>query len=236
MTEYAMRLHEMMSHTEKNHDAAAAACHMILEVPEAEQTELFYRFLLEFKYGDSDESQPAKPYFSEADTSLYYPVCQGLLQDWFKELQADARDEDAFHAALWQKIRELTNKPLQAMMAAVCAESLDLPYLSPSRLRLGAELTPEAFKAAVHALEPKVTQMIQHILNQESPHVAQDVAAFLPLLEACADRQEVVVLLSAIVLGLYEKIQLAEVKKMLRTAADRALDKMIRETMEEYDG
>lgn len=232
MTEHALRLHELMSHANKSRDVASPACRIILEAPAAEQGDLFHRFLLASKYEESDGNRIVIPCFSQEDTDLYHPACQELLTKWLRELQTEQDDEDRFYDALWQRIRDLSNPTLRAMMAAVCAESPLLPHIPPARLQQG-RLTPEAFKEATHALDPKLTLTLLHIMNQDTTYLSEDAASLLPLLDACADQQEKVVFLSAAVLGLHEKIRMTELQKMILSI--KGPDKLSRKDRDRFD-
>ena len=236
MTEHAKQLHELISHAPFSRDVAAAACRILFDAPEAEQPDLFCRFLLGYKYTKTDGSMQIEPYFTQEDMDLYHNVCLQLLDQWTEELQAVYSDEKEFHRALWQKIRTLSNQKLRTMMVLVCAETDRLPYLASSRTALGDPFTTESFQAAANQMDPAVVGMVHRILDQEYPRVSQDAAALLPFLDACKTQKEKVVLLTIMFLSVHNKMQLNEFRGSLHEAAARSLEELIQETEEEYDG
>ena len=236
MTEHARQLHELVSHAPFSRDMAAAACRILFGAPEAEQPELFVRFLLEYKYTKTDASMQIEPYFTQEDMDLYYNVCLQLQDQWLEALQSAYSDEKEFHRALWQNICTLSNQKLRTMMVLVCAETVQLPYLAPSRTALGDHFTAESFRAAAEQIDPAVRGMLHHILHQDYPQVDQDAAALLPLLDACSTQEEKVVLLTMMFLSVHKKIEETELRNFLDEVTSLATDALIRETEEEYEG
>ena len=235
MTEHAKRLHELAADAFADRELASAACRTILDAPEAEQPDLFFRYLLEHKYTTSDEERPADS--TRSDGSRTDPDhCTRLLEQWLNELDTPDCSEEDFHAALWAKIRSLSHDALRIDMVFACGEHPLLPRLASSRTALGDPYTAESMQTAVEQMDPLLPGLTSHILNQEYNLVSQDAAALLPLLDACRGRQEQVVLLTAMFLGVHEKLRLSHFRDMLHAAADRAMAQMIREATEEWEG
>jgi len=236
MTEHAKRLHELAAPALSDRQLAAAAYRLILDAPEEEQADLFYRYLLEHKYTAFDGDRVSEPLCSNGDGSVDPELCTQLLDQWLNEPEETNLSEKEFHAALWAKISRLSHESLRTAMVFACAEHPSLPRLSPARTAIGDGYTPESIKAAAEQMDPLLPGLVSHILNQDYEKVSQDAAALLPLLDACSDRQEQVVLLTIMFLAVHEKIRLSEFRKMLHAAADKAMEQMIREATEEWDG
>lgn len=235
MTEHAKQLHDLVSHAPANHDLSGAVCSMLLEAPKAEQADLFYRYLLEYKYTHTAKSLTPEPFFSAEDEAQYAAPCKKLMKQWVTELSEGNPSEEAFHSALWQKIRDLQNPTLRAMMVAVCAENPALPRLPSASVEDEAVTSDEGFRLAVESMDPIPVALVGHLMNRPRETVSQDAAALLPLLERCGTRQEKIALLTLMFLAVHEELKLAEFRRMLAEAADRAMDDLIREATEEWE-
>ena len=235
MTEHAKRLHELAAHAFADRVLASAACRTILDAPEVEQPDLFFRYLLEHKYTAADADRLAASHAPHEDGSVDPKHCAQLLEQWLTELNDPSLSEEAFHAALWGKIRDLSNDSFRIDMVFACGENPLLPRLSPQRTAPGDAFTTESMKDAVEQMDPLLPGLVSHILNQDYERVSQDAAALLPLLDLCRDRQEQVALLTAMFLAVHEKMQLSHFRDVLHEAADRAMEELIREATEEWD-
>lgn len=203
MTTYENSLHLLMAHCAANTNLCAAAVKLIDLAPENERSNLFVRFLYEFRFTPTDKSSKVHEVFStEPDLEVINSV---KVIEKFVEAHEDAHlSEDEYHEKLWNLICETAKDDVRrkAILIRACTLIRKLPYINKDN---AMTMEAEEFKSEGDKIDPIYGARIRHIGKQDLSQVTEDASLFLPIIESGRNEREKVVLLSWVLITFGEK-------------------------------
>lgn len=198
-------LHELVAHSRANANLAAAAYRIIKNSPREEQKDLFYQFILEFKYTPTDGEWVTPEVINTAQEKEFLGKAKHELDSILNRFEKKTLSEAEFNEALWEGISNQSHRDATDcfMLLTACGARRDLPHIDKSNLMT---MEQKEFESAVDSLDPVLIARIRHIVAQRFNQVSEDASMFLPIIQAGRDDTEKKLLLTLILLSFRGKL------------------------------
>lgn len=204
MTIYENNIHLLVSHCKADVNLVVAVGKLIDMAPKNERSNLFVRFLYEFRYTHTDKSSSVHEEFKEEPQKEVFAYKKVI--DRFCATHKDANlSEEEFHEKLWDFICEKANDDnhQKAFLIQACTLIHNLPYINKTKVMTMAQ---EEFECEKTKIDPIYSAMIRHIGDQHFSQITEDASMFLPIIECGKNEQEKAILLSLVLMTFRAKM------------------------------
>ena len=204
MTPYASSIHQLVSHCKADANLAATVYKLIEKAPKEEQTDLFVRFLYEFRYTPTDKSSSVYEEF-KGDFRDDLMKAKKEIDRFVFEHKDKRMSEERFHEELLNFVCNSSENDQRKKMLlfAACPLNKKLPYIDKTK---AMTMTQNGFEKEEAKVDPIYNSMIRHIANQGFNQITEDASMYLPILEKGKDEHEKAILLSLILMSFRSKM------------------------------